>query len=280
MTLHEAAERFQYAVQYANDVVYEWDLKESISWVGKVDELLGYEPGEFPRTFASWLAAMDPEDAPRLTAAIEAHLQRGVPYHEEYRIRTKQGTYRWWAARGAAVRAPDGSPLKWIGSITDVTERKQAEEALRASEREFRSLAEAMPQIVWATRADGWNIYFNQQWVEYTGLTLEQSGTADDLARAAGLEERRDAMFAGEHINTSEDRAVLHTALRLPRDAELLVDGQDVVADVHEGQDDRPAIEIVAAGMDASSGRSQQVHIESDGLFHVSDLEYEAEDPK
>ena len=54
-----------------------------------------------------------------------------------------------------------------------------------------------------------------------------------DLARAAHLEERRDAMFSGEHINTSENRAVLHTALRLPRDAKLVVDGQDVVADVH-----------------------------------------------
>jgi len=55
-----------------------------------------------------------------------------------------------------------------------------------------------------------------------------------DLARAASLEEHRDAMFSGAHINTSEDRAVLHTALRLPRDAELVVDGQNVVADVHE----------------------------------------------
>ncbi|MCO1661006.1 glucose-6-phosphate isomerase [Pseudonocardia humida] len=54
------------------------------------------------------------------------------------------------------------------------------------------------------------------------------------LARAAGLPERTAAMFAGERINTSEDRAVLHTALRLPREASLTVDGQDVVADVHE----------------------------------------------
>ncbi|WP_232661949.1 glucose-6-phosphate isomerase [Pseudonocardia sp. TRM90224] len=54
------------------------------------------------------------------------------------------------------------------------------------------------------------------------------------LARAARLPERTAAMFAGEHINTSEDRAVLHTALRLPRDASLVVDGQDVVADVHD----------------------------------------------
>ena len=64
-------------------------------------------------------------------------------------------------------------------------------------------------------------------------VTRETLALLVDLARAAGLEQRRDAMLAGEHINTSEDRAVLHTALRLPRDAALTVDGQDVVADVH-----------------------------------------------
>ncbi len=53
------------------------------------------------------------------------------------------------------------------------------------------------------------------------------------LARESGVPERIEAMFRGEHINTTEDRAVLHTALRLPRDAALVVDGQDVVADVH-----------------------------------------------
>ncbi|MBD0323789.1 MAG: glucose-6-phosphate isomerase [Aldersonia sp.] len=55
-----------------------------------------------------------------------------------------------------------------------------------------------------------------------------------DVAREADVPGRRDAMFSGEHINTSEDRAVLHTALRLPESASLTVDGQDVVADVHE----------------------------------------------
>ncbi|WP_368920221.1 glucose-6-phosphate isomerase [Corynebacterium striatum] len=55
-----------------------------------------------------------------------------------------------------------------------------------------------------------------------------------DVARAADVEGRRDAMFAGEHLNNTEDRAVLHTALRKPADAELNVDGQNVIADVHE----------------------------------------------
>ncbi|MDT5149693.1 MAG: glucose-6-phosphate isomerase [Mycobacterium sp.] len=64
-------------------------------------------------------------------------------------------------------------------------------------------------------------------------VTRETLKLLIDLAKAADLEARRDAMFSGEHINTSEDRAVLHTALRLPKGAELTVDGQDVVADVH-----------------------------------------------
>ena len=55
-----------------------------------------------------------------------------------------------------------------------------------------------------------------------------------ELAAQAGVAERRDAMFAGEHINVTEDRAVLHVALRMPRERSLIVDGRDVVADVHE----------------------------------------------
>ena len=54
------------------------------------------------------------------------------------------------------------------------------------------------------------------------------------LAEESGVAEHRDKMFAGEHINVSEDRAVLHVALRMPRDATLVVDGVDVVAEVHQ----------------------------------------------
>ena len=68
----------------------------------------------------------------------------------------------------------DGSPMILEMDI-DITERKKAEEELLKSERQFHALAEAMPQIVWITRGDGWNIYFNQKWVDYTGLTLEES---------------------------------------------------------------------------------------------------------
>jgi glucose-6-phosphate isomerase len=79
--------------------------------------------------------------------------------------------------------------------------------------------------------ADAVDLYVDYSKNLVTAETLE---LLVDLARQAGLPERIEAMFRGEHINTTEDRAVLHTALRAPRDATLVVDGQDVVADVHE----------------------------------------------
>jgi glucose-6-phosphate isomerase len=71
--------------------------------------------------------------------------------------------------------------------------------------------------------------------LDYSKHRIDQAGldALFAVARRADLEAHRDAMFAGRHINTTEDRAVLHVALRMPRDAELVVDGQDVVADVH-----------------------------------------------
>src|SRR5690348_7473313 len=65
-------------------------------------------------------------------------------------------------------------------------------------------------------------------------VTRETLGLLLDLAGAVDLRGRIDAMFSGVHINTTEDRPVLHLALRLPRDAHLVVDGQDVVREVHE----------------------------------------------
>lgn len=86
------------------------------------------------------------------------------------------------------------------------------------------------------TRGEDMIVEVADLYIDYSKnrVTKETLALLIDLARAAGLEERRDAMFWGDHINSTEDRAVLHTALRAPRDAVLVVDGQDVIADVHE----------------------------------------------
>ncbi|ANY09699.1 glucose-6-phosphate isomerase [Pseudonocardia sp. HH130630-07] len=104
------------------------------------------------------------------------------------------------------------------------------EHAAEVEPRHLRALFESDPDRAAALTAVGADLV-----LDYSKhrITRETIGLLAGLARAAGLPERTEAMFTGEHVNTSEDRAVLHTALRLPREASLVVDGQDVVADVH-----------------------------------------------
>ncbi len=100
-----------------------------------------------------------------------------------------------------------------------------------ARERSLRKLfaADSGRGPEWTLEAAGLRVDFSKQRV-----TRDIMDALLELAVERGVLERRDAMFAGEHINSTEDRSVLHTALRLPRDATLVVDGVDVVAEVHE----------------------------------------------
>ncbi|RPF28372.1 glucose-6-phosphate isomerase [Georgenia muralis] len=105
-----------------------------------------------------------------------------------------------------------------------------AAHAATAGDAHLRDLFAADPERGTRLVAEVGDLYVDYSKNRVTDETL---ALLVDLARAAGLPERTEAMFRGEHINTTEDRAVLHTALRAPRSAELVVDGQDVVADVH-----------------------------------------------
>lgn len=129
--LKSSEERFRIAAESANDLVYEWDMKQKLQWFGNIDEMLGYPPGEFPRTLEGWREALHPEDLEAVMTAVRDHLDLLVPYSIEYRIRRKDGEYCWWSARGAASRNSEGQSLRWVGTVTDITERKNAEKVLK-----------------------------------------------------------------------------------------------------------------------------------------------------
>jgi PAS domain S-box-containing protein len=122
---------------------------------------------------ASWLQMVHPDDRERFDQATLEALEGRTDI--EHRIIHPDGAVRWVHNRGGIERDGAGLPVRLVGSIQDVTDIHLAVQALRTSEEEFRQLAEAMPQIVWITRPDGGNVYFNRQWMEYTGLTLEES---------------------------------------------------------------------------------------------------------
>ncbi|HEX4247917.1 MAG TPA: glucose-6-phosphate isomerase [Pseudonocardia sp.] len=123
-------------------------------------------------------------------------------------------------------------------SATDITTTPEwsalTEHHAAVGETHLRELFDSDPGRAAALTATGADLVLDYSKHRITRDTL---GLLTALARRAGLPERTEAMFSGAHINTSENRAVLHTALRLPRDAQLVVDGQNVVADVHETLD-------------------------------------------
>ena len=112
---------------------------------------------------------------PRIGAAWAAAAQSGEPFTAEGRLIDKNGHYVWILVRSLPIKDSAGRVTKWFGTSTDINDQKRAEVELRASETSFRTLADAIPHIVWTANSAGEIDFFNHRWIEYTGLTIEQS---------------------------------------------------------------------------------------------------------
>ena len=171
--LEESEEKFRVASESLTDIIYDWDIKEKIDWYGDIDGLMGYSPGEFPRTLEAWAVSVHPEDKDRVWAALESHLKGMAPYIIEYRIARRDGELRWWSVRGIALRNDRGESYKMIGSITDITERKQAAEALSNERSLLRTIIDLIPDAIYAVDIEGRKILANAKEIELSGKNNE-----------------------------------------------------------------------------------------------------------
>jgi formate hydrogenlyase transcriptional activator len=118
--------------------------------------------------------AVHPDDLPRVIAAFTHSVETGNPYDIEHRCRRADGVYRWFQVRALPVRDTEGRVVSWYILLTDIDDRKRAEEALRASELNLGLVVGSIPGLVNTMTAEGKNEFVNQQVLDYFGKSQEE----------------------------------------------------------------------------------------------------------
>lgn len=161
--LRESQQRYELAVTGSRDGIWDWEIKKDVVYYSpRWKEMIGYADHELPGGSEEWRTRLHPDDREATSSVLQEYLEgRREAYEAEYRLRHKDGTYRWVLARGAALRDGEGRPVRMSGSQTDITDRKEAQLALQASEERFRSLAHGALDAIVSTSEAGEIVSWN-----------------------------------------------------------------------------------------------------------------------
>ena len=148
--LQDRNEQLELITRSSNDGIWDWDLRTNHSYFSpRWKGILGYADDEIPNEFESWRNLLHPDDVEPALAALNAYFDgRSSGYAPEFRLRHKDGSYRWILARGVALRDADGKPYRMVGSHTDITERKLAEAEIRRQNEYLAALHETALGII------------------------------------------------------------------------------------------------------------------------------------
>ena len=138
-TLRKIKSRYELAVKAGKVVVWDWDPWTNEIYVDPAFQtVLGFESEEIHNGLDDWLRKVHPDDVELVRTAVMAHLEGGTEHFElEYRMLHQDGSIRWFLTRGSSLRGADNKPYRLIGTNTDITEYKRADEALRLAHLEL-----------------------------------------------------------------------------------------------------------------------------------------------
>ncbi|MDZ8026680.1 MAG: PAS domain-containing protein [Nostoc sp. DedQUE11] len=171
-----AEERWQLAIAGTNEAIWDWDIStdqtfRSDRWL----TILGYEANEISDHDNEWSIRIHPDDYTRVMAAQEAYLSRQVPdYNVEYRLRCKDGSYRWVRSRAKAIWNQLGNPVRLVGSLGDISYRKFAEEKLRQSEAQLATTQQIANVGSWEWNLEAKKRFWSKETFRIFGLNPSQ----------------------------------------------------------------------------------------------------------
>ena len=173
--LRSKEERWALAIEPTHDGIFDANLiTGEVYYSARWKEIIGFSPGELRTAGEVWESRVHPEDKANLLHNLNEHYaRRRDTYEAEYRFQHRDGSWLWILARGKAVWDDQGRPIRLVGSHSDITRRKHAEAALKASEARFSAFMDNNPAIAFIKDEDGRMIYTNKmvdrQWKQPEG---------------------------------------------------------------------------------------------------------------
>ena len=174
--LRSSEERLRIVASSGNEGIWDCDLvTKSLFYTPRFAELLGYRSDELPHVFGILEDLLHPDDHDRIMKEVSNHLVYRIPLESECRLRTRSGSYLWFGVRGQAVWDPAGNPIRLAGAISDITSRKEAEQALQDSALRLRQIFEQIEDAVFFIKLGTSSIIdLNPAAVELFGYTREE----------------------------------------------------------------------------------------------------------
>jgi PAS domain S-box-containing protein len=212
--LRASQERLKLALDAARMGTWNWDARTgTITWSEQFEQVFGLRPGTFGGTYEAYLALLHPEDRAFVDRVITDVLAgRNTDYSLEHRIVRPDGSIHWLEGRGQVYWDASGTPLRMTGTVTDITDRKRAEAALRASEERYRAISEVASDYAFAYRVSH-DEPILLEWVtdaftRLTGYTVEDMQTLEQWSAVvypddrALLAQQYRRLLAGQPHNT------------------------------------------------------------------------------
>ena len=186
--LRDSEERWQFALEGAGDGLWDWDaVKNKVHFSHQWKAMLGYEDHEIGDDLDEWSRRVHPDDLKAAYEDIYRHLNgENTVYQSEYRMRCKNGAYKWILDRGKVIEwTEEGKPLRVIGTHSDITERKLAEEIVADNEKMFRESVDILPMSCIIADLKGKVHYLNRNFTEVFGYAVSDVPTPEEWLHKA-----------------------------------------------------------------------------------------------